>query len=439
MTSAGIPKLRWRIGSLLGAGVLINYFDRISLSVAGPQLQQTLGLTPTKLGLLLSAFFWTYALSQIPAGMILDRWGVTRVGRWSAFLWGVASAITAMASGFAGIFAARALLGLAEAPSFPANSKATGYWFPRQERASSTALFDAAAKFSNVIGVPLVALAVVNLGWRWGFGLVATFSFVYFAAFYIIYRDPSAHPRLSTREREYIAAGGASPEGQISTSPAGMLGHLLHSRKVWGLSIGFGAYGYCFYFFLTWLPGYLVHTMHMSILTSATFAAIPWMCATVSDLLVGGWLIDHLIARGHDETRVRKTVLLAGMCGGLAVFGATSTSDPVTAIVWISIALSGLAAAAPVGWSLPSLIAPRGGVGTVGSMMNFTNNVAGAVAPVVTGMIVDRTHSFTNAFLVAGVVLLAGVASFVFLLGRIEQVPEPSEKMPLPVTVPGAR
>jgi MFS family permease len=127
------------------------------------------------------------------------------------------------------------------------------------------------------------------------------------------------------------------------------------------------------------------------------------------------------------------------MCGGLAVFGATSTSDPVTAIVWISIALSGLAAAAPVGWSLPSLIAPRGGVGTVGSMMNFTNNVAGAVAPVVTGMIVDRTHSFTNAFLVAGVVLLAGVASFVFLLGRIEQVPEPSEKMPLPVTVPGAR
>ena len=439
MISAGIPKLRWRIGSLLGAGVLINYFDRISLSVAGPQLQQTLGLSATELGWLFSGFFWTYALSQIPAGMILDRWGVTRVGRWSAGLWGVASAITAVASGFVGIFAARALLGIAEAPSFPANSKATGYWFPRQERASSTALFDAAAKFSNVIGVPLVALAVVHLGWRWGFGLVAAFSFVYFAAFYIIYRDPSAHPQLSTREREYIAEGGGSPEGQISTSPTGMLAYLLRSRKVWGLSIGFAAYGYCFYLFLTWLPAYLVQTMHMSILKSATFAAIPWMCATVSDLAVGGWLIDHLIARGRDETRVRKTVLLVGMCGGLAVFGATTTTDPVRAIAWISVALSGLAAAAPVGWSLPSLIAPRGGVGTVGSIMNFANNVMGAVAPIVTGMIVGSTHSFTNAFLVAGVVLLTGVASFVFLLGRIEPVPEPSVKMPAPVSLPGGR
>ena len=135
-----VPRLRWRNAGLIGAGVLINYFDRISLSVAGPQLQQTLGLSSAELGWLFSGFFWTYALSQIPAGMILDRWGVTRVGRWSAFLWGVASAITAVSSGFAGIFAARALLGIAEAPSFPANSKATGYWFPRQERASSTAL-----------------------------------------------------------------------------------------------------------------------------------------------------------------------------------------------------------------------------------------------------------------------------------------------------------
>jgi len=431
MTTAGIPRLRWRVGGLLGAGVLINYFDRISLSVAGPQLQQTLGLSATDLGLLFSAFFWTYALSQIPVGLMLDRWGVKRVGRWSTLLWGVASAVTALSSGFAGIFAARSLLGVAEAPSFPANSKATGYWFPRQERASSTALFDAAAKFSNVVGVPLVGLAVVYLGWRWGFALVAALSFVYCAAFYAIYRDPSAHPQLSADEREYIVAGGATPEGQISTSPAGMLSYLLQSRKVWGLSIGFAAYGYCFYLFLTWLPSYLVQTMHMSILRSATFATVPWMCATVSDLLVGGWLIDRLIARGHDETRVRKTVLVAGMCGGLAVFGATTTADPIRAIAWISLALSGLAAAAPVGWSLPSLTAPRGGVGTVGAIMNFANNLMGAVAPVVTGVIVGRTHSFTNAFLVAGAVLLIGVAAFVFLLGRIEPVPEPIGKSQL--------
>jgi sugar phosphate permease len=420
-----VPRLRWRIGSLIGVGVLINYFDRISLSVAAPQLQQSFNLTPQDLGLLFSAFFWSYALLQIPAGLLLDRFGVTRIGRWGALLWGVASTITACAGGFAGIFVARLLLGIAEAPSFPANSKATGYWFPRTERAMSTALFDAAAKFSNVLGVPLIALAVVSLGWRWGFGLVAALSFAYFIAFWFLYRDPSQHPKLTRDEHAYIVANGATPEGALAANPAGMLGYLLKSRKIWGLSIGFAAYGYCFYLFLTWLPGYLVQTMHMSILKSAGFAAIPWACATVSDLLVGGWLIDHLIAKGRDETRVRKTVLLAGMGAGLAVFGATTTTDPVIAIIWISIALSGLAAAAPVGWSLPSLIAPTGGVGTVGGIMNFANNMMGAVAPIVTGYVVGSTQSFTNAFIVAGIVLLVGMASFVFLLGRIEPLPGP--------------
>ncbi|TAL70366.1 MAG: MFS transporter [Burkholderiaceae bacterium] len=424
-TAKIIPRLRWRIGGLIGAGVLINYFDRISISVAGPQLQQAFSLTPAELGLLFSAFFWSYALLQIPAGLILDRFGVTRVGRWGAFLWGVASTITACASGFAGIFLARILLGIAESPSFPANSKATGYWFPRTERALSTALFDAAAKFSNVIGVPLVALAVVHLGWRWGFGIVAALSFVYFIAFYVIYRDPSKHPRLTREERDYITSNGATPEGQLSASPAGMLAYLLKSRKVWGLTIGFAAYGYCFYLFLTWLPGYLVQTMHMSILKSAWFAAIPWLCATVSDLVVGGWLIDHLVAKGLNENLVRKGVLLAGMFCGLAVFGATTTTDPVVAIVWISIALSGLAAAAPVGWSIPSLIAPKGGVGTVGGIMNFVNNMMGAVAPIVTGYTVGSTQSFSNAFIVAGVVLVVGMVSFVVLLRRIEPLPEP--------------
>ncbi|MFZ0499676.1 MAG: MFS transporter [Steroidobacteraceae bacterium] len=420
-----VPRLRWRISGLIAIGVLVNYFDRISLSVAGPQFEQSFHLTPAELGLLFSAFFWSYALLQIPGGIVLDRLGVTRVGRWSAFLWGVAQIVTACAGGFAGIFAARLLLGIAEAPSFPANSKATGYWFPRAERALSTAIFDFGAKFSNVIGVPLVALAVVRLGWRWGFGLVAALSFVYFAVYYRMYRDPSQHPDLTREEREFLAAGGAEPEGQPSAPVADMLAFLLSTRKVWGLVIGFGAYGYSFNLFLTWLPDYLVRTMHRSILTSAGFAAIPWACGSAADLLVGGWLIDFLVGRGRDETRVRKAVLVIGMCAGVAVLGATATARPGVALVWISIALAGLSAAAPVAWSLTSLIAPKGGVGAVGGIMNFSNNMMGVVAPTVTGFVVGRTHSFVGAFLVAGLVLIAGVASFVFLLGRIEPLPEP--------------
>ena len=423
--TAAIGRRRWAIGALLGVGILINYFDRVNISVAAPQLQQEFGLTPGDLGLLFSAFFWSYAILQIPVGMVLDRFGVTRVSRLGAFLWGVASAIVAFAGGFGTIFAARVLLGVAEAPAFPANSKATGYWFPRGERATATALFDAAAKFSNVIGVPLVAFAVVAFGWRWGFGLTAILSFAYFVAYWFLYRDPSQDSRLTREERSYIVGGGATPEGPSGASPFAMLGYVLRNRKVWGLTIGFAAYGYSFYLFLTWLPGYLVSEMHMSIIKSAGYAAIPWAFATVSDLVVGGWLIDHLIARGHDETLVRKTVLVSGMVLGLAVFGATTTSSPVWAIAWISIALSGLAAAAPVGWSIPSLIAPRGGTGSIGGVMNFFNNLMGAIAPAVTGFIVGATHSFSSAFLVAGIVLLVGIFSFVVVLGRIEPIPEP--------------
>ncbi|WP_434634507.1 MFS transporter [Chromobacterium sp. CV08] len=420
-----IPTRRWRIGWLLGIGILVNYFDRISLSVAAPQLQVEFGLSNAELGLLFSAFFWSYALLQIPTGLVLDRFGTTRVGRIGALLWGVAATLTACAGGFAGIFAARVLLGVAEAPGFPVSSKATGYWFPRRERAMATAIFDAAAKFSNVIGVPLVALAVVHLGWRWGFGVSAILSVLYFLAFCLIYRDPSADKKLSEAERRHIVDGGAAAEGVSPQGSLAMLGYLLRQRKVWGLSIGFAAYGYVFYLFLTWLPGYLVQAMHMDILKSAWFSAIPWLFATAADLFVGGWLIDRLIARGCDETRVRKTVLLCGMTMGMAVFGATTTTDPYVAIVWITIALSGLAAAAPVGWSLPSLIAPRGGTGTVGGIMNFANNMMGAVAPIVTGLIVGATHSFANAFLVAGCMLVIGILAFVFLLGRIEPLPGP--------------
>ena len=341
-TPPKVGRRRWTIGVLLGVGILINYFDRVNISVAAPQLQQEFHLTPTDLGLLFSAFFWSYAILQVPVGMILDRFGVTNVSRIGAFLWGVASALVAFATGFGTIFGARVLLGVAEAPAFPANSKATGYWFPRGERAMATAIFDAAAKFSNVIGVPLVAFAVVGFGWRWGFGLTAILSFAYFLAYWVLYRDPSQDAKLTAEELAYIREGGAAPEGPSEASPFGMLGYLLRNRKVWGLTIGFAAYGYSFYLFLTWLPGYLVTEMHMSIIKSAGYAAIPWLFASIADLVVGGWLIDRLIQRGYDETVVRKTVLVGGMVLGLAVFGATTTDNPGWAIFWITIALSGL-------------------------------------------------------------------------------------------------
>jgi MFS transporter, ACS family, D-galactonate transporter len=405
---------------------MVNYIDRINLSVAAPQLQHEFGLGNAQLGLLFSAFFWAYALLQIPSGLVLDRFGVTRVGRASALLWSVASLLVAFTGGLGGMFIARMLLGVAEAPGFPANAKAVGYWFPRAERATATALFDAAAKFSNVIGVPLVALATVGWGWRRGFVATAVLSFGYFVLFWCFYRDPSADAHLQAAERDWIVTGGADVEGRAAHGGAHMLRYLLANRKVWGLTIGFACYGYCFYFLLTWLPGYLVQTMHQSILRSAGYTAIPWMCATIADLLIGGWWVDRLIRQGRDESRVRKRVLIGGMLAGLAVVGATQTLDARWAIVWISLSLSGLAAAAPVGWSIPALIAPHGASASVGSIMNFMNNLMGVAAPIATGAIVAVTHSFKGAFMLAAAILLGGILSYVFLLGEIRKIPEPA-------------
>ncbi|MGH7755358.1 MAG: MFS transporter [Vulcanimicrobiaceae bacterium] len=165
---------RWVIGVLLGVGILINYFDRVNLTVAGPALRNEFGIDDVQFGYLLSAFAWTYALLQIPIGVVLDRLGIISIGRIGTFLWSLASAITAISSGFVGIFASRLLLGIAETPAFPVSSKATGYWFPTSERGLATAIFDSAAKLSSAIGIPIVAYIAVTFGWRGTFWFVGT-------------------------------------------------------------------------------------------------------------------------------------------------------------------------------------------------------------------------------------------------------------------------
>jgi MFS family permease len=425
-----VPGRRWVIGVLLGTGVLVNYIDRISLSVAAPQFQHEFGLSPASIGLLLSAFFWSYSIAQLPGGLLLDRFGIKTVGRWGTFLWSVASAVTALSGGYAGIFVARLLLGVAEAPGMIGNQKATGLWFPTHERSRSTAIFDSAAKFANVIGVPIVAFFVVGFGWRWGFAVTATLSFAYFVAYFLIYRDPSQDKHLSREEHAYILAGGATPEGLPPAGQGNMLAYVLSNRKVWAHVVGYSAYGYSFYLFLTWLPGYLVESLHMSILKSAAFSTIPWIFASLADLLIGGFLVDYLIGRGLDETKVRKVTIACGMSAGLAVFGVAYTNNPFWALIWITIALSGLSAAAPVASSIVSLISPRGAAATVGGIVNLVNNLMGVAAPVITGFIVGLTHSFAGAFLVAGLVLIVGIISYVVVLGRIEPIPDPPAVVP---------
>ncbi len=424
-SGSSVPRRRWRIAFLLAFGVLVNFFDRINLSVSRDALHDSFGLSLVAFGYLSSAFSWTYAAMQMPCGILLDRWGVRRVGRISALLWSLSSFAASLAPGLTWFFGARFLLGVSESPIFPANAKALGYWFTREERSLATSLSDAAAKFSSAIGVPLIGLLLFYFGWRWSFAATGFISLFYFVLFYRIYKNPTEDNGLSPEEFDFIRQGNAQPEDQAKARSGSSLGYLLTQPKVYGLALGWGAYNYTFFLLLTWLPSYLSVALRMDLLHSVFYTSVPWLFATFTDVLVGGWLVDALILRGCDANRVRQSAMVGGMACGMAIFGAARAHSSAAALVWISLALGGLAAASPVAWTVPSLISPRESVGTLAGAVNFSGQIGAISAPIVTGYIVAATHSFAAAFVTAAAVLLLGIAGYIFLLGRIEAIPEP--------------
>jgi ACS family D-galactonate transporter-like MFS transporter len=415
---------RWPIAFLLAFGVIVNFFDRINLSVSQEALHASFGLTLISFGYLSSAFSWSYAAMQVPAGILLDRFGVRRIGRISALLWSIASFCAALSTGLTQLFAARLLLGVAESPTFPANAKAIGQWFPERERSLAISVTDAAAKLSSAIGVPLIGILLLHFGWRWSFAATGFVSLLYFFLFRRVYTEPPEAPQSAPNTASISVNNNSLQDRAVPQKVP--LGYLLRQPKVYGLAIGWGAYNYSFFLLLTWLPSYLSVSLHVDLLHSVFYTSVPWLFAAITDLLVGGWLVDYLIQRGWNSTRVRQSVLLIGTSFGLAIWGARNTHSPAVAIIWISIALGGLAAAAPVAWTIPSLIAPKGSVGTVGGLANLCGQLSAIFAPIATGYIVSATHSFAIAFATATIVLLLGIASYAFLLGSITRIPEPA-------------
>jgi MFS transporter, ACS family, D-galactonate transporter len=425
-SSAHAPHRRWRIAVLLGIGVLVNFFDRVNISVAYDALRIQWGITVVTFGYLASAYNWSYAALQMPVGVLLDRWGVRRIGRIATLLWSAASFASGLATGVYSFFAARLLLGVGEAPTFPANAKAVGYWFPEHERSFATSLNDAAAKLASAIGVPILGLLVIRLGWRWSFIFTGFVSFLYFLLFRGVYRNPSEDPRLSPAERQHLVEGNAQPEGApVRHAQGAPLLYLLRQPQVIGATIGFAAYNYVFYLVLTWLPNYLSMSLHVDLLHSAFDTSIPWLVATFTDLAIGGWMVDALVRRGVRPWLVRQSVLVGGLAFGMGIYGARFAHTPAVAVAWISLCMAGLGAMAPVGWSIPSFIAPRESVGRVGGIMNFATQIAAISAPVITGYFA-RAHNFGGSFALAAIVLAIGIAGYVFGLGKLRVIPEPA-------------
>ncbi|GMA63808.1 MFS transporter [Alicyclobacillus fastidiosus] len=414
--------VRWSIGGLIGLGVIVNYFDRVNISVATHPMMNQFHLSLGRVGILLSAFSWSYTVMQIPIGSILDRIGIKWLNRIGIILWSLATMLTAVAGGMGIVILSRVLLGIAECPAFPGASKATGYWFPLRERGLATSLFDGAAKISNVLGIPLVAWTMTMWGWRGGFWFTAILSLVFAVVWWIWYRDPEEHKKITKEELEYIKEGGAQETGAPEDGVLRSLGFLLTQRKVLALTFGFAAYGYAFGLLSSWIPGYLETQMHMSLLKTGAYSVVPWIVASVADVFIGGWLVDKVIRSGRDASKVRKTFMAIGMILGLTVGLAGFTKNPIIAIIWITISLAGLSMFAPIGWSLPSIVAPKGTVGIVGGIMNFLNGFVGIVSTILTGYVAQASHSFAGPFILAACVLVVGIFFYTVVMGRIEQI-----------------
>jgi MFS transporter, ACS family, D-galactonate transporter len=427
----GMGKKRWGIATLLSIGIMINYFDRINISVATKPMSQYFHLTPGQMGIILSAFAWSYTICQLPMGSLLDKIGIKWVMRVCTVLMSVVTFLTAIAGGMGLVLLSRLMLGVVESPAFVSTTKANGYWFPRKELGLASSIVEAGSRVASAIGVPIVAYAITKWGWTGGFYLSGILTLIFALAYWIFYREPEEDKHLSKPEYEYIIEGRSQ---EVGKAPGGLIKNirfLLKQRKVWGLIIGFGVYGYPFQFFLTWLPGYLQMQMHMTILKSGWYTVVPWIVGTLTNIIFGGWLVDHLIKRGFDPVRVRKIFFSVGMIFGLAVFGAAFTNNPNVAIMWIAIALGGMCVSAPIGWSIPALIAPKGTVGTLAGLMAFVQQGFGMLAPMVTGFIVGATGTFADAFIVAGVFLFIGIIAFGILLNDMDQIESPFTKMEL--------
>jgi predicted MFS family arabinose efflux permease len=274
-------------------------------------------------------------------------------------------------------------------------------------------MFDSAAKFASAIGVPLIGTLLLSIGWRMSFAFTGVISLLFFWAFAAMYREPEDDAKLSADELAYIRSD--RTDSTLANADALPLSVLLREPKVIGLALGVLAYNYCFYMLLTWLPTYLSTSLHIDLQRSFLYTGVPWLVATVVDLAVGGWAVDRMVARARRPGRVRVAVLVVGMMFGLGIFGAAPAHHAGTALFWITVSLAGLAAHAPVVWSAPSLIAPRGSVATVGGIINFTGQLAAIAAPIVTGYI-----SFAGAFVVAGALQCAGIVSYLVLLRSVE-------------------
>ncbi|WAH60788.1 MFS transporter [Pseudomonas silvicola] len=422
------PRMRWIMITFCFLAVAISYIDRINLAIAAPHIKQDLGIDDASMGLILGAFFWTYALMQIPAGRMLDKLGA-RVGlAFAVGWWSLFTIFTAAGRGVASLFGARLLLGLGEAGCNPGCVKVVYSWFPKHQRATASGLFDAGPRAGTALALPLVAWLISTWNWEASFIVTGLLGIVWVAMWLLIYREPEDYKGLDAQQVANLVEGrGHRPD--VNQAKVPWLS-LFRYRTIWGMMLGFFCLNFVNYFFITWFPTYLTTTQGFSLKELGTLGAIPALMGIPGSIL-GGIVSDWLYRKGFSLTTARKSCLVGGMLCSSVIALAVFTSNMTIILTLFSITYASLAFTAANIWTIPADIAPTPGhVATIGGIQNFASNIAGIVTASFTGlMLAFNAGSFAIPLAAAGGVCLVGALSFLFIVGKIEPL-QPRRVLP---------
>lgn len=417
-------KVRYGMVALVFINVVINYLDRSNLSVAATGLSKELELSSVQLGLIFSAFGWTYAALQIPGGLIADRIAPRILYAFCLITWSLTTVAQGFVKGFASLFAFRLATGAFEAPSYPINNRIVTSWFPDHERASAIAMYVS----GQFIGLAFLTPALVALqhyaGWRGLFIVTGLIGIVWGIVWYIFYRDPLDHPRANKAELDYIEKGGGVLRGKRQSADKKKSWRwedwkqVFSNRTLWGIYIGQFCVNATLWFFLTWFPTYLVQYRGLSFLKTGYLASIPFLSACAG-LLLSGFLSDHLIKKGKSVSMARKTPIISGLLLSGCIVGANYTNDTTLIIFFMSLAFFG-AGMALISWVFVSILSPKNLIGLTGGVFNFMGNLASIVVPIVIGYLASGGN-FKPALVFIGALGLAGACSYIFLVGKIER------------------
>jgi MFS transporter, ACS family, D-galactonate transporter len=387
---------------LLVVSVAINYFDRGSLSIAAPVLKDELGISVSQLGILLSALFWTYATFQIVSGWLVDRFPVEWVLPVGFFLWSIAECGTGIARSFGGLLVMQLLVGMGESVAYPSYSKIFSEHFVEHQRGFANACIDAGAKCGPALGTLLGGLVISRFGWRPIFLVLGLGSLIWLPLWFKWMPISQRVPRHVSHQRVSIQA-------------------IVSRRDAWATFIGHFCSNYFWYFVLTWLPFYLVRERHFSLSKMATIGASAYLITGFVTTLTG-FISDRLIARGATSTRVRKTCMGVGMGLAPIIVVVALVQDRKTSMLFLLLACMSYGVYSSSHWATTQTLAGPRAAGKWSGLQNCIANLAGVVAPLITGIVVDKTGQFFWAFAIAGAVALLGAVFYVFVLGRIEPI-----------------